>query len=321
MSAPSGARPRPPSGVLVIDKPRGPTSHDVVARVRKLLGTRAVGHAGTLDPLATGVLVVAIEEGTKLVPWLTAHDKAYRATLRLGASTRSFDAEGEIDARVAPSAELLDALAAAARGELSPLLAGALDAERARLSQVPPSVSAIKIDGEAAHARVRRGDDVTLPPRPIAVRALRVLGARVDPPELDVELEVGKGYYVRAFARDLAASLGTVAHLVALRRLRSGPFSLDEAVALERDALLGGLLPLATAAGRALAEAVLTDEGVVRARQGKRLGAADFVSAPTGTSVWLDGAGAAIAVGEPFADETVAEPTFRVVRGFVAPPP
>jgi tRNA pseudouridine55 synthase len=301
--------------VVVIDKPIGPTSHDVVARVRRLLGTRAVGHAGTLDPLASGVLVVAIEEGTKLVPWLTAHDKAYRATVRLGEGTRSFDAEGEIEERRPIEPAVREALAAAARGEFAEVLEAALAIERARVEQVPPAVSAIKVDGVAAHARVRRGDEVTLPPRPIAVRALRVLGARTEPAEIDVELEVAKGYYVRAFARDLAASLGTVAHLTALRRLRSGPFTLDEAVPLERDALLAGLLPLATAAQRTLPAAVLTPEGVLRARQGKRLSTEHFQAAPSALSVWLDPEGIAVAVGEP------EEALFRVVRGFVPPPP
>lgn len=314
MSAP---RARPPSGVLVVDKPRGPTSHDVVARVRRALGTREVGHAGTLDPMATGVLVVAVGEATKLVPWLTAHDKAYRATVRLGATTRSFDAEGEI-VETRPLDDALRAtLEAASRGEIDDALARALDGERARTEQIPPAVSAIKVDGVASHKRVRQGHEVELPPRPVAVRSLRVLGARVDPPELDVELDVGKGYYVRAFARDLAASLGTVAHLVALRRLASGPFRIDEAVALEPAALAAGRVALSAAVARVLPSATLTDDGVVRARQGKRLCEADFSAPPAvgsgaaATSVWLDPVGEVVAIGE------LEGEGFRVVRGFV----
>ncbi len=319
MSAP---RPRPPSGVLVVDKPRGPTSHDVVARVRRALGTREVGHAGTLDPMATGVLVVAVGEATKLVPWLTAHDKAYRATLRFGEATRSFDAEGEIVERRPPDEALQATLAAAARGELDEALTRALDVERARAEQIPPAVSAIKVDGVASHKRVRQGDEVELASRPVAVRSLRVLAARVDPPELDVELEVGKGYYVRAFARDLAASLGSVAHLVALRRLASGPFRVEEAVALEPSTLAAGRVPLAAAVTRVLATATLTEDGVLRARQGKRLSEADFSAAPPAEAAsasasasapcaWLDPAGELVAIGELDGD------AFRVVRGFV----
>jgi tRNA pseudouridine55 synthase len=313
----SAPRARPPSGVLVVDKPRGPTSHDVVARVRRALGTREVGHAGTLDPLATGVLVVAVGEATKLVPWLTAHDKAYRATVRLGAATRSFDAEGEILETRPIDAALLGTLEAASRGEIDAALARALDAERARTEQIPPAVSAIKVDGVASHKRVRQGHEVELPARAVIVRALRVLAARVDPPELDVELEVGKGYYVRAFARDLAEALGTVAHLVALRRLASGPFRIEEAVALEPASLAAGRVPLSVAVARVLPSATLTDEGVVRARQGKRLGEADFATPPAAVSegattcAWLDPAGEIVAIGELDGD------AFRVVRGFV----
>jgi tRNA pseudouridine55 synthase len=313
----SAPRARPPSGVLVVDKPRGPTSHDVVARVRRALGTREVGHAGTLDPMATGVLVVAVGEATKLVQWLTAHDKAYRATVRLGATTRSFDAEGEI-VETRPIDDALRAtLAAASRGEIDDALARALDVERARTEQTPPAVSAIKVDGVASHKRVRQGDEVELPPRPVAVRSLQVLAARVDPPELDVELEVAKGYYVRAFARDLAASLGTVAHLVALRRLASGPFRIEEAVALEPAALAAGRVALSVAVARVLPSATLTDDGVVRARQGKRLCEGDFSVAPpaasggVSASAWLDPAGEVVAIGELDGD------AFRVVRGFV----
>ncbi len=298
-------------GVLVVDKPRGPTSHDVVVRVRRSLGTREVGHAGTLDPMATGVLVVAVGEATKLVPWLTADDKVYRATVRLGATTRSLDADGEIVEERAPTPALLDALARAARGESAPVLDAAIARELARTEQLPPALSAIKVAGVASHRRARRGDEVELPPRPVAVRAIRLLGARLEPLELDVELEVAKGYYVRAFARDLAASLESVAHLVSLRRLRSGAFSLDEASPLEPEALAGACIPLAIAAARALPAVRLTTEGVTRARHGKVLFASDFERAPDATAAWLDASGAMVAIGAPEGEG------FRVVRGFV----
>ncbi len=274
------------SGVLVVDKPRGPTSHDVVAQVRRRLKTREVGHAGTLDPMATGVLVVAVGEATKLVPWLTAHDKSYVATIRFGVETATLDAEGEV-----LSEHPVDLSA----------LEEAVAAERARTEQVPPAVSAIKIDGVAAHARVRRGEEVTLPARPVLVHRLAV--TRIGELEIDVELTCAKGYYVRALARDLAARLGTVAHLTMLRRTASGPFAVAEA----SDALI----PIATAATRAIGASALTEDGTVRARHGKRLTRADFVEARDGISAWLSG-GALVAVGELTVDEG------RVLRGFRA---
>lgn len=299
------------SGVLVVDKPRGPTSHDVVARVRRALGTREVGHAGTLDPMATGVLVVAVGEATKLVQWLTAHAKGYRATVRFGVETTSLDAEGAVVAERDVSAELRDALATIAAGGRDPLVERALDVERGRTTQVPPVVSAIKVSGVAAHARARRGEAVDLAPRAVAVERLAVEDARAEPPELDVEIDCAKGYYVRAFARDLAASLDTVAHLVALRRTRSGPFGLDDAVALDFVSK-ERLIPLATAATRAIGASALTAEGAIRAGHGKRLAAADFETAPRdGVSAWLRG-DRLVAVGE------IVEGEGRVVRGFVA---
>lgn len=299
-----------PAGVLVVDKPRGPTSHDVVARVRRTLKTREVGHAGTLDPMATGVLVVAVGEATKLVPWLTAHDKAYETTLKLGVATSTLDAEGE----VVEEQPVDDATFA----RLDEAIAG----ERARTEQVPPAVSAIKIDGVAAHARVRRGEVVELAPRTVAVRALEVVAIRRDAREIDLRVHTAKGYYVRSLARDLAARLGTVAHLVALRRTQSGPFTLDDAVPL--DEIAAPTLGLAAAATRALGAVTLTSAGTLRARQGKRLAPDDFVVAPTSLGeprAWLDGDGTLVAVGEMVAREAEGEPALegRVIRGFRAP--
>src|SRR5689334_6383970 len=171
-------------GVLVIDKPMGPTSHDVVARLRKVLGTRAVGHAGTLDPAATGVLVVAVGEGTKLSPYLTIQTKAYLATVQFGTSTTTLDAQGEVDAEGSISDDLsaeLRALASAAAGAPSekeaPRIAVALDIERARREQLPPAFSAIKTNGRAAHELARRGQEVPLALRPIAVAQIEITGA------------------------------------------------------------------------------------------------------------------------------------------------
>ncbi len=298
-----------PDGVLVLDKPRGPTSHDIVARVRRLLKTREVGQAGTLGPMATGVLVLAIGEATKLVQWLTAEAKAYRATIRLGVSTTTLDAEGEIVETRPVSAIDRDTLSRA------------IEAERARTEQIPPVVSAIKIGGVAAHRRVRRGEELTLAPRPVAVSSLEVREVRDDPPEIDVSIACAKGYYVRSLARDLAERLGTFGHLTSLRRMRSGSFAIDDALpfafdrldrAFERETLLAALMPLPFAAAHVLGRECLTDAGLIKARHGKRIHVSDFTSPPAqGTTAFFHG-DVVVAIGEVAGDEA------RVIRGFRA---
>ncbi|MBX3189947.1 MAG: tRNA pseudouridine(55) synthase TruB [Labilithrix sp.] len=300
-------------GVLVIDKPRGPTSHDVVARLRRVLRTRQVGHCGTLDPMATGVLVVAIDEATKLVPWLTADDKAYEATIRLGVETDSLDADGaEIRRASVPEAVLAELREGSPPN--SGAIARAVAQERARISQVPPAVSAVKIGGERAHVLARRGEAPELPPREVAVRRLAIAGGGVDPdPHLRVALDVTKGYFVRSLARDLATALGTAGHLTALRRTRSGVFTIDEAVALDgadRDSLDAAMVPLARAASRALPVSVLTDEGARAAFHGKIVSAEAIRDPHPTPSAWLDAAGRLVAVGE------VDAAGGRVLRGF-----
>jgi tRNA pseudouridine55 synthase len=281
------------SGVIVVDKERGPTSHDVVARLRRSLRTRQVGHAGTLDPMATGVLVVAVGEATKLVPWLTADDKGYLASIKLGIETDTLDAEGRETVRSeVPS-------------DLEARVDGALARERARGEQVPPVYSAIRIGGERAHELARRGEAPELGARSVAVRSLDLVALR-PPDEIDVALEVSKGYFVRAFARDLAASLGTVGHLTALRRTRSGAFTLADAN--------GELLPLAEAAARALPVSTLTDAGVVAARHGKRVPIGEIATPHAVPSAWLDADGRLVAIGAVDA----AEGHGRVLRGFAA---
>ncbi len=212
------------SGILVVDKPTGWTSHQVVGRCRRLLGTRKVGHAGTLDPMATGVLVVGVGRGTRLLGHLALSTKTYLATIRLGQSTITDDAEGEVTA--APGAAgLADAAIAAA---LVPL--------RGDIVQVPSTVSAIKIDGQRAYARARRGEDVVLAGRPVTVGRFDVLDRRdaeaggVPVVDLDVAVDCSSGTYIRALARDLGAALGTGGHLTALRRTRVGGFGLDGAL-------------------------------------------------------------------------------------------
>jgi tRNA pseudouridine55 synthase len=203
------------SGLVVVDKPAGLTSHDVVARLRRILHTRRVGHAGTLDPLATGVLVCGVGRGTKLLGHLALDTKAYLATVRLGATTTTDDAEGEIVTTTDPSAATDEAIDSGIAALTGPIL------------QVPSSVSAIKIDGRRAYARVRAGEQVVLPPRPVTVSTFTVLARRGA--DLDVAVECSSGTYVRALARDLGAALGVGGHLTALRRTRVGPFRLEHA--------------------------------------------------------------------------------------------
>jgi len=210
-------------GIVIVDKPAGFTSHDVVARMRRIARTRKVGHAGTLDPMATGVLVVGVEKATRLLHHLVLADKAYTATIRLGQATTTDAAEGEIVGGA--SAAALDE--AAVRAAMRPLSGD--------IMQVPSAVSAIKVDGRRAYARVRSGEAVELAARPVTVQRFEAVGFRPDPPLLDVDVEVecSSGTYVRALARDLGAALGVGGHLTALRRTRVGPFTLEQARPLD----------------------------------------------------------------------------------------
>jgi tRNA pseudouridine55 synthase len=303
------------AGLLVVDKVEGPTSHDVVARLRRLYATRRVGHAGTLDPMATGVLVTLVGEATKLATWLSLDDKRYLARIVFGRSTDSHDATGVTEAEAEAPTWLAEEIAALAAGDTAAAVrvTGALDAERARTSQVPPRFSAIQTDGVRAHARARSGDRTPLPPRQVVVRALRVTWAGVhdEGPDagrlaLDLEVDVGKGYYVRSLACDLGAALATPSTLARLRRTSSGPFDIAEAVTLAElgdmahDARGARLLPIADATRRALPVATLTEDGARRARFGQALTGPDFVEAPRGDgpTAWLDAGGALVGIGE-----------------------
>jgi len=229
-----------PSGLVVVDKPAGLTSHDVVARLRRILRTRKVGHAGTLDPMATGVLVCGVGRGTKLLGHLALDTKAYTATIRLGATTTTDDAEGETVTETDPSAVTDEAIAAGIATLTGPIL------------QVPSSVSAIKVDGRRAYARVRAGEQVVLPPRPVTVSAFTLLARRGA--DLDVAVECSSGTYVRALAHDLGATLRVGGHLTALRRTRVGPFHLSRARTLpELEDAPGPALSLADAVAVAFA--------------------------------------------------------------------
>lgn len=260
-------------GLLVVDKPAGWTSHDVVGRSRRLCATRRVGHAGTLDPMATGVLVLGVNRATKLLTFLVGADKTYTATMRLGVSTVSDDAEGEPTAAHDPSAVTPTQLEEVVAGLTGPIL------------QVPSAVSAIKIDGRRSYARVRAGEDVELAPRPVTVHRFEVIALRRDTTpgsdpvlDVDVEVEVSSGTYVRALARDLGARLGVGGHLTVLRRTRVGHLDLARAVTvdqLEQDGAGTHLVSLATAAAAAFPVRRLTAQQAIDLGHGKRLPAAE----------------------------------------------
>lgn len=254
-------------GLVVVDKPAGWTSHDVVGRLRRLAGTRRVGHAGTLDPMATGVLVVGIDRATRLLTYLVGADKDYAATVRLGMATTTDDAEGEVTS-VTDASGVTRAAVEAAVGPLT-----------GPIQQVPSSVSAIKVDGQRAYARVRAGEAVVLPARPVTVRRFDVLAVRpaehAGSPVLDVDVDVtcSSGTYVRALARDLGAALGVGGHLTALRRTRVGGYGLDVAHTLAELEQAFVVLPLADAARAAFLARDLTDDEARELSFGRRIDA------------------------------------------------
>jgi len=311
------------AGVLLIDKPSGMTSHDVVAILRRKLGTRRVGHAGTLDPMATGLLVVLLGQGTKLEPHLSSADKSYQASVALGRATRTLDADGETSACAPLPPLALAEMAELARDPSSaaPTVRRALQTERERRMQVPPVFSAIHVDGVRSHARARAGEIVVLPPRAVEVKSLELSCARLGPePQLDVELRVAKGYYVRSFARDLGETLGCPAHLSRLRRLTSGRFSVSDALALDAPAteLASRVIPLVTAACLHLPVARLSADDEARARCGKTLPPAimgpNEAPLATGARLALTNASGQelVAIGQREGDHVV------VIRGFAA---
>jgi tRNA pseudouridine55 synthase len=296
---------RAADGVLVVDKPGKATSHDVVARARRVFGTREVGHAGTLDPMATGVLLLLFGEATKLSQFLTRDRKRYRATVCLGRATDTLDADGRTTEEVPVAPEQLS----------EALISAALESEKARRFQVPPAVSAIKVDGRRSYALARAGNAPELAEREVHVEHLLLLGRSEH--ELVLEVEASKGYYVRALARDLGAALGLPAHLSALRRLASGRFELSDAAPWPLDPAVP-LLPTAEAARRALPSAVLNSDGERRARLGQTLALSDFDEPVevqiSETVAWFGRSGELIALGE---ERSPGE--FRVVRGFRQP--
>jgi len=294
-------------GILVVDKPSGPTSHDIVAQARRVFGTRRVGHAGTLDPMATGVLLLLLGEATKLSDIASCEDKGYAAEVRFGRTTDSYDADGQTCEERELTPGWLESAA----------LERALTSERQRTLQVPPVVSAIKIGGRRSHDLARRGTPPVLAPRPVHVYSL--VAPAFDDTHLQLELHVTKGYFVRSLARDLCEALGMPGHLSRLRRLRSGRFDLERACAWP-PASVPTLIPLAEALPLLVPTWRLTPLGVERARQGKTLSPDEFIDAvPSAESgraasvvAWTDGAGTPVALGRP--DGAV----YRVKRGFSA---
>jgi tRNA pseudouridine55 synthase len=258
-----------PSGLLIVAKPAGLTSHDVVARVRRLAGTRRVGHAGTLDPMATGVLVVGLEKATRLLGHLILADKEYQATIRLGQATDTGDAEGTVTGG-APAAALDAAAVRAAAATLT-----------GPIQQVPPAVSAIKVGGRRAYQLAREGTPPELPPRPVTVWSFTVGALQPAGDCLDVAAEVrcSSGTYIRALARDLGAALGVGGHLTMLQRTRVGPYWLPDAHSLDDLAGAAGtggpaalpVLPLAQAAAAAFPVRTLTADEARALSHGGRL--------------------------------------------------
>ncbi|VTR78094.1 tRNA pseudouridine synthase B [Cellulomonas hominis] len=284
-------RPTAPDGLLVVDKPAGWTSHDVVARARGLAGTRKVGHAGTLDPMATGVLVLGVGRATRLLTYVVGADKEYTATVRLGVATTTDDAEGEVLARADASGVTRAALDAGVADLTGPI------------SQVPSAVSAIKVDGQRAYARVRAGEDVELAARPVTVARFDVHDVRPVPDadgsglavlDVDVTVVCSSGTYIRALARDLGRVLGVGGHLTALRRTRVGGYGLDVARDLEQlDAWPADVpldtLPLADAARATFPVRELTEAETRALSYGQRIPATGTAAGVTVAALSPDG--------------------------------
>ena len=251
----------PRSGILLVDKPQGITSHDVVSRTRKLAGTRKIGHAGTLDPMATGLLVLGMNSSTRLLTFVVGLGKEYSATIRLGQSSDTDDAEGTLGEPVDASAVGDDDIAAGIAR-----LTGDID-------QVPSSFSAIKVDGKRAYALARAGEEVELKSRTVTISAFDVVATRRDGPhiDLDVRVECSSGTYIRALARDLGDSLGVGGHLTALRRSKVGPFDVVDASTLDDLVVNDRLLDPAAVAGSLFPTHALETQDVVDLVHGKRL--------------------------------------------------
>jgi tRNA pseudouridine55 synthase len=292
---------RPTSGLALLDKPAGWTSHQVVGRIRRLAGTRKVGHAGTLDPMATGLLIIGVEKATRLLGYLALSDKAYEATIRLGISTITDDADGEVVAAVG-AADLDNA-------EIEPAMAEL----RGDILQVPAAVSAIKINGVRSYRRVRAGQSVELSERPVTIRRFDLLGRRglevdgVGCVDLGVVVECSSGTYIRSLARDLGAALGVGGHLTTLRRTRVGVFTLSEAQTLEDAGRELRIMPLDRVVRTSFPTLTVNETQAGQIRNGRRL--AD-VTLPDGTTALLDASGHFLALYRQEGPDAIAEAVF-----------
>lgn len=279
---------RPVSGWLIVDKPAGITSTAVVNKVKWAFSAQKAGHAGTLDPAATGILAVALGEATKTVPLITDAMKCYRFTVTFGAATTTDDAEGGV-------IETSDLRPTDAE------IAAALAAFRGQIMQVPPQFSAVKVDGERAYDLAREGEEMDLVARPLWVDSLEVI-SRPDADHVELEMVCGKGGYVRSIARDLGRALGCLGHVQSLRRVWSGPFDLDGAVTMERieelartDEIDALLQPIELALAD-LPELPATPEGAARLRNGNA-GMVIALGVEWGTLAWASFQGRALAIG------------------------
>ena len=291
------ARPDGPHGLLVLDKPAGITSHDLVARTRRALGTRKVGHAGTLDPMATGVMLLGIGDATRLLTYFVGADKTYHATIRLGATTSTEDAEGEVvDVAPAESVRAVD----------DERFAAAMAALTGAIEQVPSAVSAIKVDGKRAYQRVRDGETVELEARPVRIHRFELVDAPAPREvtladgrtalvrDLEVEVDCSSGTYIRALARDLGAALGTGAHLTRLRRTRVGEFGLasahvlDDPVAPADPAARAALIPLTSVATTAFPVWRASTDEAPAFRNGRRVAAPEALGTERGPIAVID---------------------------------
>ena len=293
-------------GLLIIDKPAGPTSHDVVARMRRVLGEKRIGHTGTLDPNASGVLPLVVGRATRLARFLSGGTKTYDAVVRFGVATDTYDADGTAAgapfAGPPPARDAID---------------GALDAFRGTFMQQPPAYSAKKIDGERSYKAARKGGAVSPAlPAPVSVTVHHLELAGVDGDEATLRVECSAGFYVRSLAHDLGARLGTGAHLSALRRTVSAGLTLDEAMPLEfaersRDDAIGAMLPL-EAMLLQFSAVVLTDDGLLRVLHGRDIGAAQASAGSceaTGPVRLVDQAGQLVGIAEPTGVPGVLHPS------------
>lgn len=293
---------QPEPGLIVVDKPQGITSHGVVARMRRICGTRKVGHGGTLDPMATGVLILAVGKATKLLTYVSGLDKSYAATIRLGQSTVTDDAEGEATGNADASAVADEAIRAG------------LAAMTGEIDQVPSAVSAVKIDGQRAYKLVRDGETVELKARRVTIAAIEIEAIRREGPFVDVDVDVScsSGTYIRAIARDLGIALGVGGHLTALRRTRIGGFGLDAAATLEVLADRSeageplGALTMGEAAARLMPVRTATEAEAKALSYGKPLDAAGIA----GRYAVLDEDGGLLAVMTEKGDQAKPETVF-----------